>query len=217
MKLKKIITLFILGVFSVLVVAFCTLSLIILYKIFSGEVFASDLGHGSEFLSNEAQGQIDRDINFQALPFEVVKDNGIKDFSLSAPTISLSHTIVPHVDPTAEEVYLGIIEREIAHGLGTYTPELVYSNQKGITYLFAHSSGSAPIFKDLKFLNEGDRIFLHYNSHTYVYKVSSKKVVSAKDIAYYTSVSDFPLLRLQTCENGELDRLIVDAKLAGRI
>ena len=138
-------------------------------------------------------------------------------FSIEIPAISLSHTIVPDVDPADKEEYLSVIESYVAHGAYTALPP----DEDGNVYLFAHSrrapQGYTPPggwFTRIDELKAGDIITLHYHDQTYTYTVTTSFVVDPEETYVYQPISIYPdhrSLTLQTCyPRGETEqRLIV--------
>ncbi len=136
-----------------------------------------------------------------------------REFYIRIPSIDLNMPIRPNVDPSKRELYLPIIEKEIAQGKSTYLPSQVAAQNWGITYLFAHREGVANFFNRIDELESNDPIYIDLNGKTYTYKMQSSRIVPPSATELYTSFSPIPLLRLQTCENGSSQRLIVDARL----
>jgi LPXTG-site transpeptidase (sortase) family protein len=154
-----------------------------------------------------SQLHIGRGITVKAVPAQ--PDSG--EFILSIPRIALKKEVVANVDPSDKAVYLPVIERKVAHGRYTMLPSQATEN--GNVYLFAHREGSGNFFARLGELVTGDRIEVRFSGRTYLYTVSEKFVVGAKDTWVYTGTSALPTLTLQTCENGNTHRLIVKALL----
>jgi len=134
------------------------------------------------------------------------------EFRLSIAKISLKQTVQADVDPANQDVYSAVINEKVAHGLGTRLPDEAILD--GNVYLFAHRNGvyngkKIGFFHRLDDLNQGDVAIIEYNGTTYEYKLREKFVITPQDTWVYTEQAETPTLTLQTCENGETQRLIV--------
>ena len=81
-----------------------------------------------------------------------------------------------------------------------------YPGEIGNLVITGHSAGdiysSNPykyIFSGLERLNDGDLIYVNYNSIRYTYKVTKKEVVEPSDVAALVVDTDKPILTLVTC------------------
>lgn len=135
------------------------------------------------------------------------------EFRLIIPKIGVDHNVVENVDPTNKAIYAPIINGNIAHGKWTFLPNEASENGIGITYLFAHREGPYGFLNRLGEMQSGDVFQVLHKGTTYDYKMTNRYVVDPKEAHFYTSDSPTPLLRIQTCENGNKQRLIVDAEL----
>jgi len=111
-----------------------------------------------------------------------------------------------------------VLEKGIAHGKYTKLPS--EATESGNVYLFAHHEGYANgkdigFFKKLDNLKSGDDAIIHFNGNTYVYNFRSSKIVDPSDTTVYTAEALTPTLTLQTCHNGEKQRLIATFDLVG--
>ncbi|MCB0749057.1 MAG: sortase [Ignavibacteriae bacterium] len=140
-------------------------------------------------------------------------EEDVYEFSIYIPKIGLKKNIIPYVSPVEESEYLDVIEKNVAHGKYTFTPERTNKLNWGITYLFAHREGNSGFFNRLGELNTGDRIEINFNGKKYIYSLTSKYIVDPSQTEVYSSYHPTPLLRIQTCENGLSQRLIVDSAL----
>jgi LPXTG-site transpeptidase (sortase) family protein len=141
-----------------------------------------------------------------------------RDFRIIIPSINVDKQVVPNVDPSDKEEYLGVLNYAVAHG--KYTPLPNAAIEDGNVYLFAHRAGNYQgrdigFFRDLDKLGQSDELTLIYDGHTYIYRFNSSKIVSPKDVYVYTPFSDSPTLSLQTCESGQAKRLILKFDLVG--
>lgn len=142
-------------------------------------------------------------------------------FGLVIPKIGANAPIYPNVDPADPNVYLPILEKGVAHALGTVFPGVT-----GNIYLYAHSTDSFwnvgrynAIFYLLKELDYGDEIDVFYNGVRHVYRVVNKIIVDPSDVRWLTDPVSYELLTLQTCwpPGTTLKRLIVFARPEGDI
>ena len=81
-----------------------------------------------------------------------------------------------------------------------------YPGQMGNVVITGHSAGDIYsnyqykyIFSGLERLNEGDLIYINYNSTRYTYSITRKEVVEPSNVAALTAGSDKPMLVLVTC------------------
>lgn len=145
--------------------------------------------------------------------FELNQLGTASDFRLEIPRIGVSKEIVAEVDPRSEEIYGPVIEEAVAHGRFTRLPH--EATVDGNVYLFAHREGIAPDGRDYGYFNRldelrpGDRAEVRFRGETYTYQFRESFVIKPEDTWVYTDRASVPTLTLQTCENGEEDRLIV--------
>lgn len=140
-------------------------------------------------------------------------------FSVIIPRIGASARVIPDVDPGEESEYLEALNQGVAHAAGTGYPGGREGNRN--VYLFAHSTDyffRVPqynaIFYLLKELESGDEIDVFYQGKRYIYAVTEKKIVGAKEVSYLTTPTSEEQLTLQTCwpPGTTLKRLLVIAK-----
>ena len=81
-----------------------------------------------------------------------------------------------------------------------------YPGEIGNTVITGHSAGDVYsnnqykfIFSGLERLEDGDLIYIHYNSTRYTYRVTKKEVVEPTNVAALTNPVDTPTLILVTC------------------
>ena len=96
-----------------------------------------------------------------------------------------------------------------------------YPGEKGNFVITGHSAGdvysSNPykfIFSGLERLEDGDLIYVNYNSVRYTYQVVRKEIVDPSNVAALVVETDSPLLTLVTCTplGTSRNRLLVTAK-----
>ncbi len=145
----------------------------------------------------------------------MVQAESRSSFFISIPKINVISTILPNIDASNEKEYREVLKKGIAHAKGTALP-----GEKGIVYLFAHSSGPPweltrynTIFFRLGELSTNDEIVIEKDGKKYLYKVTDKKVVWPQDTTYLLQKSDKDQLVLQTCYpiGTDLQRLLVIA------
>lgn len=165
-------------------------------------------------------GQMANEEQQRKLASEEAQKYGVPtDFSIVIPKIAAAAWVVPNVNSANEEEYLAALKLGVSHALGTAFP-----GNKGTIYLFAHSTNILTnvskynaIFYQLKDLEAGDKVIIFYTGKEFIYQVTDKQIVGAKDISWLT---DPPAgggeekLVLQTCwpPGTSLKRLIVIAK-----
>lgn len=123
------------------------------------------------------------------------------NYSLVIPKINVNSRITDNVDPYDPHSYLPALDNGVARSKTSLEPD-----QGGNTFLFAHSSKDAAdarkygsIFWQLTNLAVGDKIYLFYAGHEYVYVVSTVNIVpqTATDILNYQAGK--PMVTLMTC------------------
>lgn len=139
------------------------------------------------------------------------------DFGIVIPKINANARVIADVDPGDYQAYIAALKNGVAHAKGT-----VYPGQIGNSYLFAHSVGNFwevnrwnAVFYLLKELDKGDEVDVFYQGKRYVYVVYDKKIVDPGDTQYLSTITNYPLLTLQTCwpPGTTLKRLLVFARL----
>lgn len=140
------------------------------------------------------------------------------DFGLVVEKININQAVTPDIDPFRPDIYEPALQRNpVAHAKGTVNP-----GQKGLTYLFAHSTVNAweigryqAPFTLLSKLEQGDRIVTYYQGQRYDYYVTDKQVVAPTNIEVLNQHPDYPMLILQTCDPpGEnTERLLIIAQM----
>ncbi len=167
---------------------------------------------GSENLNN-----INRLINpVNANSLEILDVSATTDFRLEIPKVAVNMSVAENVDPVNEAIYGPVIERKIAHGKYTRLPD--EAKIDGNVYLFAHRDGYVNgnyvgFFSRLDELNVGDEAVITYAGEKYGYVFLRNFVIAPHEVWVYNGESQSPMLSLQTCENGESQRLIVQFAL----
>jgi sortase A len=123
------------------------------------------------------------------------------NFSLVIPKIGVNSRIIDNVDPFDVKSYMPALNRGVARSNTSVEPD-----QGGNTFLFAHSAANAAearkygsLFWQLTKLSIGDKIYIFYQKHEYVYVVSNVNIVpqSATGILSYNPGK--PMVTLMTC------------------
>ncbi len=139
------------------------------------------------------------------------------DFGIVIPKIGANARVIANVDPGNYADYINALKLGVAHAKGT-----VFPGQIGNTYLFAHSVGNFwevnqwnAVFYLLKELKPGDEVDLFYQGKRYIYIVYNTRIVNPEDTEFLSTISNFPMLTLQTCwpPGTTLKRLLVFARL----
>ncbi len=164
-----------------------------------------------EQLAKEAREALDRKLASE----EAQKYNVPTDFSIVIPKISAAARVIANVDPADEEAYRNALKLGVSHAQGTAFP-----GNKGTIYLFAHSTNTLAnvsrynaIFYQLKDLEAGDKVIIFYTGKEFIYQVTDKQIVGAKDVSWLSDSGEEKLV-LQTCwpPGTSLKRLIIVAK-----
>ena len=122
-------------------------------------------------------------------------------YSLVIPKIGVNSRIIDNVDPFNANSYMPALNRGVARSNTSMQPD-----QGGNTFFFAHSAKDAAearhyrsIFWQLTSLAVGDKIYVFYQGHEYVYVVSNVNIVpqTATDILNYQAGK--PMVTLMTC------------------
>lgn len=123
-----------------------------------------------------------------------------REFALWIPKIKAAGKIIPDVDPWNEKEYKAALKNGIALGKGFALP-----GQKGVTYLFAHSSGMPwelthynTVFLRLGELEKGDTFTIWYKNKEFRYQVSKKKIVNPQEVTAVTGETTDEVI-IQTC------------------
>lgn len=137
-------------------------------------------------------------------------------FGIVIPKIGANAPIFPNVDAGDDKVYLPVLQKGVAHAMGTSFPGV-----GGNVYLYAHSTDSFwnvgrynAIFYLIKELENGDEIDVFFQGVRYVYRVVNKMVVDPSEVNYITEPTSYEQLTLQTCwpPGTTLKRLLVFAR-----
>ncbi|MBI3887688.1 sortase [Candidatus Microgenomates bacterium] len=140
-----------------------------------------------------------------------------EDFGIVIPKIGANAKVIANVDPGNYGDYINALKLGVAHAKGTAFP-----GEAGNTYLFAHSVGNFwevnqwnAVFYLLKELKPGDEVDLFYKGKRYIYIVYNTQIISPEDTQYLSTVSNFPMVTLQTCwpPGTTLKRLLVFGRL----
>lgn len=135
------------------------------------------------------------------------------EFGVIIPKIGANAKIVPNVDPYNAKIYQQALTKGVAHAENTAFP-----GQDGNIFIFSHSSLNFyeaniynSIFYLLHKLEPGDEIILYYKNQKFVYNVTDKKLVDAKEVSYLKNNTTEKQLTLMTCwpPGTALKRLIV--------
>ncbi|MBW7960209.1 sortase [Patescibacteria group bacterium] len=137
------------------------------------------------------------------------------EFSIVVPKIAANSKVYANTNAANEKEYLDILEKGVAHTLGTAFP-----GEGGHIFLFAHSTdyfwnvgNYNAVFYLLYKLEKGDEVNLFHKGQRYVYKVIGSEVVDPSEVQYLTRKTNREFLTLQTCwpPGTTLKRLLVFA------
>lgn len=142
-------------------------------------------------------------------------------FGLVVEKIGANAPVIANVDATNRRAYEQALKKGVAHAAGT-----VFPGQKGVSYLFAHSTQNVwdvprynAIFYLLREMKPGDRIVTYFGGVRYDYIVSEVKITEAKDISYFRMQTDESILVLQTCHppGTTWKRLLIIGRLVSNV
>jgi LPXTG-site transpeptidase (sortase) family protein len=123
-----------------------------------------------------------------------------KDFSVTIPTLGIVDLTISHPeDPFTEEGILAPLQKGVGHLFS-------YPGQGGKIMVYGHSSGFpwdlskySKIFRTINETKIGDLVYVTYKGTLYVYRISEKKTILAKDTAEFEPDEGGEQLVLYTC------------------
>lgn len=133
------------------------------------------------------------------------------DPTVENPVSSESKLIIPKINvnvPVAFGIGLNEVNSAMRVGVAHFrvAGASAYPGQLGNTVISGHSAGDVYnndpykfIFSGLERLNEGDLIYVNYNSVRYTYSIVKKSIVEPTDVAALTEKFDKPMVILVTC------------------
>lgn len=133
------------------------------------------------------------------------------DPTITKPVSSEPRLIIPKLNidvPINFDINVSDIMEAMNHGVAHFriSGASAYPGEIGNFIITGHSAGdvysSNPykyIFSGLERLEDGDLIYVNYNSVRYTYKVIKKEVVEPSDVAALVVQTDKPLITLVTC------------------
>ena len=140
-------------------------------------------------------------------------------FNISLPTLGISHLTITHpADPFTAKGLLSVLQAGVGHLFS-------YPGKDGKILIYGHSSSYpwdvssyTKIFRQINRLNAGDRVDVEYAGTTYVYEVTYKETVPAKDMSAYRNGGGEELI-LYTCwpPDSISERYLVHAKPVEKI
>lgn len=140
------------------------------------------------------------------------------EFSIIVPKIGANAKVIQDVDPFNEIEYRQKLSEGVAHAKGSVLP-----NQKGNTFLFAHSTDTFyninrynAVFYLLNKLNAGDEFFIVHKSVVYKYIVKETVIASPDEVGYISGDETKQTATLMTCwpPGTTINRLLVVGELA---
>ena len=121
-----------------------------------------------------------------ATTVQTTQANAIENdaFHLTINKLGVNAPIMRGADPTSETSYNRILQKGVAHMVGTAMP----GEEKGNIFIYGHSSAYdnpqyGKIFATLNNLQKGDAVEIYYQDKNYQYEVSGKKVVEEDDLS----------------------------------
>jgi LPXTG-site transpeptidase (sortase) family protein len=129
-----------------------------------------------------------------------------KPFFISIPSLGIDKLeVTPNVDSTKESVYLGVLEKTLAHFKSTGLP---VSDIKNNIVIYGHSASmnynpqpSDPVlaFSFLPNLKVGDKIIIEIDGEVHNFKMYKSKVVDPYDTSIINGTKNKRTLTLFTC------------------
>jgi LPXTG-site transpeptidase (sortase) family protein len=121
-------------------------------------------------------------------------------FAVSIPSLGIQDLTVTHPDdPTSQKGVLAPLQTGVGH-------LFAYPGQGSKIMIYGHSSGYpwdlskfTKIFRTINKLAVGDKVYVTYDKHLYVYQVISKRAVSNKDTSAFEPDNNGEELILYTC------------------
>lgn len=123
-----------------------------------------------------------------------------KDFAITIPSIGIVDLTITHpADAFTQKGVLAPLDKGVGHLFS-------YPGQGSKIMIYGHSSGYpwdtsqfTKIFRTINETNIGDRIYVTYKGALYVYQISAKKTVPAKETAAFEPDENGEELVLYTC------------------
>lgn len=123
-----------------------------------------------------------------------------QQFAISIPSLGIQDLTVTHpADPTTQKGVLAPLQTGVGH-------LFAYPGQGSKIMIYGHSSGYpwdlsryTKIFRTINKLAIGDKVYVTYNKHLYVYQVVNKRAVSTKDTSAFQPDQNGEELILYTC------------------
>lgn len=123
-----------------------------------------------------------------------------KPFAMSIPSLSISDLTITHPeDPFSQDGVLSVLSEGVGHLFS-------YPGEGSKIMIYGHSSGYpwdlskyTKIFRTINKISIGSRLYVTYNGHVFVYQVTEKKAVPAKDKSLFEPDSNGEKLVLYTC------------------
>lgn len=138
------------------------------------------------------------------------------EISAVDPTISVNVSgdpklIIPKLNvetPVAFGISLDAVNKAMTEGVAHYriSGANAFPGEIGNTVITGHSAGDIYsnnqykfIFSGLERLEDGDLIYIHYNSTRYTYRVTKKEVIEPTNVSALVYATEKPMLTLITC------------------
>ncbi len=131
---------------------------------------------------------------------EAIQYASSQPYALAVPSLAIKDLVITHPKDTATQD--GVLA-PLKVGVGNL---FSYPGGGGKVMIYGHSSGYpwdlspyTKIFRTVNKLNIGDRVYVTYNDKLYIYQVSAKKTIPAKDRSEFTPDGNGEKLILYTC------------------
>lgn len=123
-----------------------------------------------------------------------------KDFSITIPSLAINDLTVTHPeDPFSQNGVLSVLKDGVGH-------LFAYPGEGSKVMIYGHSSGFpwdlskyTKIFRGINKISIGSRIYVTYKKKVFVYQVTEKKTIPAKDGTLFEPDDSGESLMLYTC------------------
>lgn len=182
--------------------------ILVLAGVFNSQLITAKFKNTQPVLSQSDSVTADQELQSDQLEEDTQPTIRISKISVIAP-------IAYNNIPEDEEAF----QAELRYGVVHY-PNTALPGNPGNSVIFGHSSGVwwaagdyKFIFSQLDKLENGDKIFIDFDSKRYMYEVTAKRVVEANDVSVLQPTNGYNLTLL-TCfpVGSDKQRLVVTAK-----
>lgn len=156
----------------------------------SWPIFAKENTLADKEAGQSAVAPTNSDVDYEKIPFFI-----------EIPRLKVYEKVHANVNPNDAKEYKTALEEGVAHAFGSAFP-----GQNKMIYIFGHSTDGAwnveafnAVFYQIKELQVGDQIILHFGEQKFFYEVQAQNIVSSEEVDFVNNLKDQPILLLQTC------------------